>query len=48
MKKIKMTFTLSPDIRTELRVYAAKKDKNISETIEQAIREFLANHADKE
>ena len=41
MAKVKVTFMLDEKIRTELRVHAAKNDKNISDTIEQAIKEFL-------
>ncbi len=44
MEKIKMTFRLSADVRTKLKVYAAKTDKSISETIEEAIKEYLERH----
>jgi len=39
--KIKVTFTLERETRIRLKVYAAKTNNSVSETIERAIKEYL-------
>lgn len=48
MGKVKVTFMLDEQVRTDLRVYAAKKGKTISDTIELAIINYLKREANNE